>query len=537
LEILLSLSGGLIIFIYGIYLMGDGLKRYAEDKIKAFLEKITSNSFFGLISGLAITSIIQSSSATTVMLVGFVNSSLMSLRQALGVILGADIGTTITGQLIAFKLTAFALPITALGGILFLFSKNQKTKYLGQAILGFGLLFHGMNIMTEPIVAFKNDEAVKHLFITFSQKPLLAALLGLFATMIFQSSSVTIGLTITLCSSELITLNSALALVMGENVGTCITAILASIGTNAGAKRTAAAHVFFKLTAATIGLSALLLFPDSIMNFVRWTSTDPARQVANWHSLFNIFLALAFLPFLGHVASLVESIIPDDKPSTKNSPIYLDSNLLEEPFAAIKASINEINRMATISKDMLQIVNEAIITNNPERLSEIEEKEELVDYLQQAVSDYLSKLIQKDLSPRDSLSITALLKAVNDVENVGDHADNLKVYAQKVFDRKINLSEDALKEIKNIGTETLDMLTDLIEALNTLSKHTAKHIIKREGKVNQMYKEYRDTHTQRLTVSNCHPDLGIIYQDLLSNYEKIGDHITNIAERILNNQI
>ena len=528
LEILFGIFGGLGLFIFGIFVMGAGLQKIAGDKIRAILGKLTNKSLMGMGVGAGITSLIQSSSATTVLVVGFVNAGLMTLTQAIGVILGANIGTTITAQLIAFKLTNYALPILGIGSFTYLFCKKKKTKDVGETIFGFGALFLGLAIMGDAVKPLGDSVFAQNLFINFSQNPLLGILVGILITAIVQSSSVTTGVVITLGLSNLITLNAAIPLILGANIGTCVTAGLASIKTNISAKRAAVAHIIFNLVGAGI---ALLLMPLYI-KIINFTSTDIARQIANTHTLFNVVNAFIFLPFIPLFVVLVKKIIPGKDVEITRGPKYIEKHLLATPSIAFSATLKEMRRMARIAQEMINDAMEGFYKNKRNPLTKVAPKENIVDDLQTAIADYLVELTQGELSKTQSEKIPALLHSVNDIERIGDHAENIVELAERKIDKKLIFSKSAIKEIKEMHQKVNEMLNITINALRSESKTEAEKILKIEAEINNLTLKFRDNHIRRLHGGRCKLLSGIVFLDVIMNLEKIGDHLNNIGQVI-----
>ncbi|MBW2984747.1 Na/Pi cotransporter family protein [Candidatus Woesearchaeota archaeon] len=528
-ELIFGIIGGLGLFIFGIKLMGLGLQKLAGSHIRKILGTLTKHRIGGILTGAGITAIIQSSSATTVMLVGFVNAGLMNLTQSLGVTLGADIGTTITAQIIAFKLTAYALPLTGIGAALHLFAKKKKHKHLGEAIFGFGLLFLGLNIMTSTVQPLGQSEAVKNIFVNFSRHPLLGVLAGMIVTAILQSSSVTVGLIIALASVGLLTVTGAIPLVLGANIGTCITAILASIGTTISARRTAIAHVLFKAGGTII---ALVLLPVYYY-IVTATSTNIARQVANAHTLFNVVNTIIFLPLIPLFVRFIIKLIPGEEISVERGPKFLEKNLINTPSIALDAVSKELVRMAELAREMVKDAFTGFRNNDRTALAKAEAKEDAVDELQDSITRYLVSLTQTELSNEDSEKIPSFLHSVNDVERIGDHAVNIIELAERKIDNKLPFSKTAEKEMSSMYREINLMLGGICKALPKKRKKTAKDVLKKEDKVNTMTEEFRGNNLERLRCRRCKHLSSVVFIDMLMNLEKIGDHASNIAQAIL----
>jgi len=530
-ELIFGVVGGLGLFIYGLKLMGEGLQKAAGDKMRKLLHALTTNPLMGCIVGAGVTSILQSSSATTVMAVGFVNAGLMSLKQAVGVILGANIGTTITAQLIAFKLTDFALPILGVGFGIHFFAKRRFWKFFGLFMLGFGMLFLGLSIMGSVVKPLGKSEAVRQAFLNFSTNPFLGVLTGMIVTFIVQSSSVSIGLILTLAGVGLLDLQGAIPLMLGANIGTCITAMLASIGASISARRTAVAHVMFNV----FGSVAILLILPFYTKLVMLTSTDLLRQCANAHSVFNICNTILFLPFVGAYTKLITRIVPGEEVIVETGPKYLESHLLNTPLVALDAATKEITRMASLSREMVNDAMDAFFKSSLSRQRAVSSKEEAVDSLQAAVSHYLVELTQRSLSEEESTKIPAMLHAVNDIERIGDHSENLMELTERKISERLPFSEYAIAELHQMHDEVNQMAGEAIKALETNDPEVAKSVLQREEKVNSLTEQMKQNHIQRLNKGECKVTSGILFLDIISNFEKIGDHLTNVAQAVMGN--
>jgi len=530
-ELIFGVLGGLGLFIYGIKLMGEGLQKAAGDKMRRLLKALTKNAFIGMLLGAGVTSLIQSSSATTVMLVGFVNAGLMTLRQSMGVILGANIGTTITAQIIAFKLTDYALPVLGIGFLIHFIAKGRFWKFFGLFLFGFGMLFLGLQIMTSIARPLAESETIRQAFLNFSSNPLLGVLTGMIATMLVQSSSVTVGLVLTLASVGLLDLQGAIPLILGDNIGTCVTAMLASIGTTISAKRTAIAHVMFKVTGTII---ILLLLPV-YESLIALTSTDIARQCANAHTLFNVINTVIFLPLVGVCTGLVIKLVPGREVTIDAGPKYLEKHLLNTPLVAIDAATKEIIRMAGMAGEMVDEAMQCFFKKDLACIRAVSAKEDAVDSLQEAVSNYLVELTQRSLSEGESGKIPPLLHSVNDIERIGDHAENLIELGERKISENLPFSEHAMGELAQMHDEIQQMTASAMKALETNSPDEAKAVMQKEEHVNKLTEQMRQNHIRRLNEGTCKVLSGIIFLDMLSNFEKIGDHLTNVAQAVMGN--
>jgi len=528
-ELVFGLVGGLGLFIFGIHLMGTGLHKAAGDRMRKVLAALTTTPFIGMLVGLGVTSIIQSSSATTVMLVGFVNAGLMTLKQALGVIYGANIGTTVTAQLIAFKLTDYALPIIGVGMAMNLFARKKFYKNIGEFLFGFGILFLGLNVLTGSVKPFGGSESVRNAFIIFSKSPVSGVVTGMIVTAIIQSSSVTTGLVLALASVGLIDLKGAIPLILGCNIGTCVTALLASIGTTISARRTAVAHIAFNVT----GVLLFLPFIPYYQNLVGITSSDVMRQCANAHTMFNVTMTLFFLPLTALLARTVEKVVPGKETVTDLGPRHLERHLLNTPVLALQAAVYEAIHTLNLVKDMIDDAIEGFMKDDIKALSKVSHGEEAVDNLRAAVTNYLVELMQRELSKEESKKIPPLLHLINDVERMGDHAENLRDLAERKIEEKLPFSQMAVSEIRQIQGEIGRMAEEAISALKTNEVREAQKVIEREMRVNLLRDELNRNHVKRLENGTCEVLSGVVFLEMVSNFEKIGDHLTNIGQAVI----
>ena len=523
-----GLMGGLGLFIYGVHLMGEGLQKVAGDRMRKILGKLTNNPVMGVLVGAGITAVIQSSSATTVMLVGFVNAGLMTLKQAVGVIMGANIGTTVTAQLIALKLTEYALPAIGIGFAFKFFSRKEKYKNIGEIILGFGLLFLGLNTMTGSVKFLRSSPAVKNIFIKFSATPVLGVLAGMIVTMVIQSSSATVGLTMALASSGLIGIYEAIPLLLGDNIGTCITAILASIGTTLSAKRSALAHGVFNI----VGTIIVLIFLKPYTKIVLIIGGDIARQIANAHTLFNTVNTILLLPFVAYFIKLVVFLIPGEE-KVYALGAQLDKRLLKTPVIALEQVKEEVLRMARTANEMIEGAMDSFFKKDRKKLQEISKKEKVVDILQKEITDYLVELSQQSLTPEVSKKINSSMHMIHDIERIGDHAENLAKLTTRKLDGNLQFTEDAYQEIRAIYQKAAQFLDNLITAIEIEDVSIASEAMEIEKTIDKMTYEYKNNHIARLNAGLCNVVAGLIFMDLINNFEKIGDHSYNIAEAIL----
>ncbi|MCX5702279.1 MAG: Na/Pi cotransporter family protein [Candidatus Omnitrophica bacterium] len=529
-EVIFGLVGGLGLFIYGIWVMSEGLHKACGERMRRVLHNLTGSTMRGVLVGVGVTLLIQSSSATTVMVVGFVNAGLMTLVQALGVIFGANIGTTITVQLIAFKLTDYALPLIGLGMLVMFLSKRKTHKYIGEFILGFGILFLGLKISTDAVKPLKDSPVFNNILVSFSRNPLLGVLAGAIITGILQSSAVTIGMVLGLAMINVIDLRAAIALVFGCNIGTCATALLASIGTGVSARRTAVAHIMFN----TIGTVIFLPFLGLFQNLVSHTSGELIRQIANAHTLFNTINTIIFLPFTRAYASFITKIVKGkEEEETEYLPKYLERHLLNTPSIAIEAAIKETIRTLGLTQKMVGIAMNSFLSNDSKSLEKIARSEEAVDSLREAITNYLVELMQRELSKEDSKKIPPLIHAINDVERIGDHAENLRDLAEQKIDGKILFSDTATEELKKMYLDINNMINCSVNALKLNNVDEAKVVLEQECQINSLRDRLKDNHVRRLEQGQCKVLSGVVFLDMISNLEKIGDHLTNVAQAVI----
>ncbi|MDD2555015.1 MAG: Na/Pi cotransporter family protein [Syntrophaceticus sp.] len=529
-NIIIGLFGGLALFLYGMKSMGDGLQKVAGDKIRKVLERVTRYPVIAVLLGAFTTAAIQSSSATTVLVVSFVNAGLMTLKQAIGVIMGANIGTTITAQLIAFQLTDYIFLIITIGFCLNFFSKKRVYHYIGQFILGLGILFLGLDVMTSSVGPLKDSPVFIEFIASFTYNPLLGVLVGILTTCLIQSSSATIGILIALATQGIITFDAAIPVLFGDNIGTCITSLLASIGTNLNARRTALAHVMFNVVGTLIFILLLPFFKE----FVYLISPDqPARLIANAHTSFNVLNTCLFLPFVDIYAKMVEKILPGTVKIEEKGPIYLDERTFSNPAVALSLSKKEIIRMATIANRSLVSAVDGFYKKDEKLLEATQKDEKIVDELEREITVYLANLSQKGFSPTLSGRHTGLLNAVKDIERVGDHAENIAELAQLRIEENLPISDFAVKELDEMYLLVSGVFKNALDALQEESKEKASMVVQTEKLIDQMEKDLRQSHLERLNKGVCYPISGVIFLDIISNLERIADHSNNIAEVVL----
>lgn len=523
-----GLIGGLGLFIYGMQRMAEGLEKAAGDKLKRILEVLTSNSFVAMLTGIIVTVLVQSSSTSTVMVVGFVNAGLMNLIQAVGIIFGANIGTTITAQMVSFKLGKLALPAIGIGFATMFFAKKRVTKNIGQAILGFGILFLGMNIMSDTLKPLQYNESFRGFLAYFGTHPVLGVIVGALFTMAVQSSSAATGVIVALALEGLLDIRSAIVLVLGTNIGTCITALLASVGANVTARRAAFAHMVFNI----IGSFIFLVFLTPFVNLVSMTApaTHVARQVANGHTIFNVFNALLFLPFIKQYVKLITWLVPGEDIVVERGLKFVDRRMLKTPSVALGAVEKEILRMANLAAQMVDNAAQAFKDNDSKLIQQVLREEEALDELERELTEFLAELSHVSPSREASRYITGLLHMLNDIERVGDHSENIIHLAQSKMDDDLPFSDKAIEELTLMHESVKKILADAIEAFNTKNIELAHQVVESDDVIDNLEKELRNHHIGRINERKCIPASGVIYLDVISNFERIADHATNIAQ-------
>lgn len=535
-----SLLGGLALFLYGMQMMSNGLEAAAGNKMKQILEKLTANRFLGVLVGAGITAVIQSSSATTVMVVGFVNSGMMTLKQAVWIIMGANIGTTITGQLIALDVGQLA-PLFAFCGVaLIVFVKKQKVHHYGLIVAGLGILFIGMEMMSGAMMPLRESEAFVSLMTKFSN-PVLGILAGAVFTAVIQSSSASVGILQALAGSGLIGLSNAVYVLFGQNIGTCITAILAAIGTSRNAKRTTVIHLMFNLIGTTIFTIVCITTPlTSLVESL--TPDNVASQIANMHTLFNIVTTLLLLPFGNYLAKAAVRILPE-KQDEQADVMHMEfirpmetkrDTQIGLSAIAVTGIKKELHRMIDMAKENVEASFQAVKAGTTENLETVQEREEYIDYLNKEISKYISMVLVNESNPRDSQYISALFKVCGNVERIGDHAMNICGYTKLIEKQGISFSQEVRVEIdamKEVCIKALEFLNE-IHHNQQGDNQDVKAIEKLEQQIDDMTDDYRQKQLVRMQKGTCSEEGCIIYSEMLTDFERIGDHILNIGQEM-----
>lgn len=526
--ILVQLMGGLALFIYGMFLLSDSLKKLSLSLLKRVLEKVTSNRIKAILTGAFITSIIQSSSATSVILVGFLNAGILNLAKALPVIIGANIGTTITAQLIAFKITKLTPIFISVGALIFFVSKKNKNKNKGLALLAFGLLFLGLLTMSSSVTPLKDDPALLEALSTFGKVPILGILVGLVVTVIFQSSSTTIGMLISLAIVGLIDLRSAFFIVLGDNIGTCVTAVIASLNGNYASKRLALGHTLFNIIGTAVAYPMVSLY----LWLIPLTSSDIARQIANSHTIFNIFNTIIILPFIPLFIKLLKKIIPK-KDYARKEGMHLDKNLLSTPPLAIKAVAKEIEIMLSICNDMLHKTEECVITYKHKVSKEIYIDEDSVDEMQRTITRYLIDIIKTEVPDKPSIKIPPMLHSVNDLERVGDYCIEICKSAEIIYEENLALTKASKAELGNLFIKTDEVMKLTKKAISENDFEAARESLEIKKRIYIKIREYKGNHIKRLRGDRYTNRSGLVYSDIIQYILRINGHLGNINKSIL----
>ena len=531
---IIALIGGMGLFFYGMNLMSEGIEKSAGAKLREILEAITKNRFMGFVVGMVVTALVQSSSATTLMVVSFVNSGLMSLLQATGLIMGANVGTTITSQLVAFDLDAIAPLILFAGVIMVMFIKNQKVKKIGEIVLGFGVLFVGLSIMKESMGTLKNSRVMLDFFSTL-KNPLLAVLFGLVITAIVQSSSVTVSILLLLAAQGMVELPVCFFTILGCNIGACTTALLAGMSGKKDAMRAAMIHFLFNVIGTIVIAVLLVFFSDWIQQgIMRLSGGDTGRAVANAHTLFKVFQVIILFPFANGLVKLACFCVRgDDKEEEGFTLKYIGANAVFSPSTAVVEAVKELERMGKIASTNLNRAMNCLMTMDEEDIQEVYRVEQNINQMNHAITNYLVRINQTSLPIDDRMSIGGLFHVVNDIERIGDHAENVADAAQQRIEKNLVFSKDCIREM-GIMMEMVNTIVDY--ALDMFSNNNQAHlqeIIELEDKIDKTEREFQETHVARLTRGECTPEAGMVFSDILSGLERVADHATNIAYSFL----
>jgi phosphate:Na+ symporter len=529
LSLLFGLIGGLGLFLFGMNQLSESLQKIAGNKIHQILEVLSKNPIKGIATGTVITAILQSSSATSVITIGFANAGLLNLKQAMSIIFGANIGTTITAQIISFQIHEYMLPLIGIGFAINAFARKKVYQYLGSVMIGFGLLFLGLTIMSSAIDPLKGNPIFINLLVNVAEKPILGIFIAAIVTAILQSSSATTAIIISLSIQGLLGLNAAVPLILGTNIGTCVTALLASIGSSITGKRIAIGHFLSKTT----GVIIFYFFLNQFISLSSLTASTIPRQVANAHTLFNVLDTLILLPLLPYLLQVLTRILPGKEKVIKKGTLFLDKSLISTPSIALGQVSKELLRMGNISLDMLNNSLSAILNNDNRIIQDILLKEDILNTVHREITKYLLLVSQKSLSPAQSQSLTNLMNISGHIERVGDHIENISDLAENKVNEKLTFSQKAKKDLQYIFSKVEKSLKYSLNALKNHNIETVRNVTDREDEIDSLEESLRNEHIQRLTKRICNPEAGIIYIDVLSNLERIGDHAYNISMMVL----
>ena len=548
-KMIFGTVGGLGLFLFGMVLMSEGLKKAAARKLRNILESVTKRPFTAFLVGAGVTAIIQSSSATTVMVVGLVNAGLLTLKQAIGVIIGANVGTTATAWLVStsglefLDISTYAMPAIGLGFLLQVGGRTRTLKSIGEIMLGFGILFVGIGFMKGAFAPLEGSQKVQEIFVSLGSRPVIALLAGAAVTMLIQSSSASVAIVQLLAMEGAFgqnwetVLNVAIPFVLGANIGTTITAQLAALQANRTAKRAAWAHTMFNV------LGSLVFFPfvqlgwynDLVISVCPWNlgPDTVAASIAVAHSIFNILCSAVFLPLSGVLGKVAVWLVPIRPSEVTLRPVVLEKHLLNTPEIALAQAKREIVHMAKTAKRAFRQSIDGMIEDDRRKLNSVREIEDFVDSLQFDITSYLSELSSRTLSDEVSIELPVLLHAVNDLERIGDHAVNIVEIAERKLEQKRNFSNSALAEANELRKQADQMFNDIIAALESNDTKAANAALVIEKRLNEMQVEFRRSHVQRMSGGTCSAEAGLIFIDLVDNVEKIGDHLTNIAQAVI----
>lgn len=539
--IIIPFIGGLGMFIYGMQIMAQGLENAAGSKMKSILEALTTNKFMGVLLGALITAVIQSSSATTVMVVGFVNAGIMNLTQAMGVIMGANIGTTVTGWLVsAVEWAEFLQPgniapiAIMIGVILMLAGTRRSAKDISSIIIGFGLLFVGITTMSDAVKPLQEVEAFTNLFVTMGGNPLFAILVGAVVTGVIQSSSASVGILQSLAAAGLVPFNAAVYIIMGQNIGTCVTAMMSSIGAKKAAKTAAKMHLLFNIIGSVIfSIAAIILltfvFPAFGENIITQT------QISLVHTVFNIGTTVLLFPFSDYIIKLAKKLEKEEVEEVDEGNVHLDERMLQTPGIAMESCSTEILRMGEIVERSMDKIKEVLFTRDAQTINDIKEEETIVDRLSSGISNYVVKLSSLSLNEKEHQKVASMLQVLSDIERVSDHCENISEYAETMAERNAEFTESGTQHLKEMIEVCAESYKYAIEALAENSTEKAMKVIEKESIADDLETKLRNKHMKRLASGQCSTDAGLAFLDTLVSLERISDHARNIAEEVLTN--
>lgn len=538
-ELLFKFAGGVGMFLYGLHIMGEGLQKTAGGRMKKLLGFLTNNRLLAVLVGTLITAVMQSSSATTVMVVGFVNAGIMNLTQAVGVIMGANIGTTVTAWLVSmselgsiFKPEFFAPLLVGVAAFVILFSKNDKSRTIGELIIGFGLLFVGLSYMSGAIAPFRDAPVFANIFATLGENPMLGILAGTAVTAIIQSSSASVGILQTLAINGVVTWNSVVYITLGQNIGTCVTALLSSTGAKKNAKRAAVIHLLFNVLGAF--LAGVVLYIVFLLRQDLAVRHASSVGISVFHTIFNIANTVILFPFAGKLVRLSELIVREDEDEDEVNELlpHLDIRMLENPSIAVEQVETEVIRMGNMATEQIRGCMDALLSGSTKKIKKVMAVEETMDQTAKIISAYLVELGKVSLTDKQNQEVSNLFYAVNDIERIGDHCDNMAEMALRMKDQKLTFSDKAVKGLNQIYTKTIDAVIQANVAREFRDLKAVEQTFANEERVDALEQELREDHIRRLAKNQCTAESGIIYLDILTSLERIADHAVNLAEYI-----
>ena len=537
-EIIFHFLGGLGLFLYSIKTMGDGLQQAAGDRLRYYIDKYTSNPFLGVLVGIVVTALIQSSTGVTVITVGLVSASLLTLRQAIGIIMGANIGTTVTSFIIGFKLGEYALPLIFLGTMFLFFTKNRTVNNIGRILFGVGGIFYALNLISAGMSPLKDLPQFKEYMVTLGQNPILGVVAGAVITVLIQASSATIGILQGLYAGGFLDLKGSLPVLFGDNIGTTLTVIIAAAGANVSAKRVAATHVTFNVLGTILCLILLGPFTSMIEYFQALLHLSPEMTIAFSHGAFNVSNTIVQFPFIGALAYFVTKLIPGEDEVVKYEPLYLDEQLIKQaPSIALGNAKKELLHLGNYAVKAFDLSYDYIINSNEKVAEKGHKTEEAINTIDEKLTRYLISLSSEALSQKESEVLTNILDSSRDLERIGDHAEaliNLNDYLQR---KNVQFSNSALEELEDIYRQTSEFVKDALESVENNDLEMAKSLIERHEAINKMERVLRKTHIKRLNNGECSTQAGVNFIDIISHYTRVSDHAMNLAEKVLAEQI
>ena len=537
-EILFHFLGGLGLFLYSIKTMGDGLQQAAGDRLRFYIDKYTSNPFLGVLVGIVVTALIQSSTGVTVITVGLVSASLLTLRQAIGIIMGANIGTTVTSFIIGFKLGEYALPLIFLGTMFLFFTKNRTANNIGRILFGVGGIFYALNLISAGMSPLKDLPQFKEYMVTLGQNPILGVVAGAVITVLIQASSATIGILQGLYAGGFLDLKGSLPVLFGDNIGTTLTVIIAAAVANVSAKRVAATHVTFNVLGTILCLILLGPFTAMIEYFQALLHLSPEMTIAFSHGAFNVSNTIVQFPFIGALAYFVTKLIPGEDEVVKYEPLYLDEQLIQQsPSIALGNAKKELLHLGNYAAKAFNLSYDYIIALDEKVAEKGHKTEEAINTIDEKLTRYLIRLSSESLSQKESEVLTNILDSSRDLERIGDHAEGLLNLTDYLQRKDVHFSEAALEELADIYQKTTAFIKDALDSVENNDIEKAQSLIERHKEINNMERVLRKTHIKRLNKGECSTQAGVNFIDIISHYTRVSDHAMNLAEKVIAEQI